>query len=333
MADPWPWPASATFDEEGLSIGDVGARELADRFDTPLIVYDVEEVRERMRALRGAFPRVSYAVKAFTGHAMLRLAVEEDLDLLCASGGEMQACLRAGISAARITSSTGTRRPRPSCARPSRSRHRASDRRRCRGAPAAGRARAGGRPDRRRRVAGTLPVCGRRRTRRSRRGTRSRSSGSGGGRPRPRSRPRPGSKVCACRDCRRTSAARILEPEPVVAALEAMVDVAREASFAPAIIDVGGGFGRVQLHATEPGPRYRSRWRGPSPRAWRASRARVRASPVPGSRAGSVAYVAPNPPPTWIASAPRHVHRLGGARRARAQREFSRSQRGKLCSP
>ena len=52
--------------------------------------------------LRRPFPRVLFAVKAFTSHAMIRLALDEGLDLLCASGGEVEACLRAGAAGGRI---------------------------------------------------------------------------------------------------------------------------------------------------------------------------------------------------------------------------------------
>ena len=41
-------------------------------------------------------------MKAFSAHAMLRLAADEGLDLLAASGGEVDACMRAGIAPARI---------------------------------------------------------------------------------------------------------------------------------------------------------------------------------------------------------------------------------------
>jgi diaminopimelate decarboxylase len=102
MPEPSPWPASAVFGPEGLAIGGVRATDLAAAFGTPLVVYDVADVRGRMRAASAAFPRAAYAVKAFTGHALLRMAVDEGLDLLCASGGEVAACVAAGIPADRI---------------------------------------------------------------------------------------------------------------------------------------------------------------------------------------------------------------------------------------
>ncbi|HEX7246967.1 MAG TPA: diaminopimelate decarboxylase [Actinomycetota bacterium] len=97
-----PWPSHAAFDNDGLAVAGVRAVDLAERFGTPLLVVDEQEVRERCRLARASFPRVCYAVKAFTGFAMLRLALDEGLDLLAATGGEVQACLRAGAPASRI---------------------------------------------------------------------------------------------------------------------------------------------------------------------------------------------------------------------------------------
>ena len=97
-----PWPASAVFTSHGLEICGVSASSLAERYGTPLLVVDAQEVRARARAATALFPRVLYAVKAFTSHAMIRLVLDEGLDLLAASGGEVEACLRAGAPASRI---------------------------------------------------------------------------------------------------------------------------------------------------------------------------------------------------------------------------------------
>jgi diaminopimelate decarboxylase len=100
---PDPWPASARWRPEGLTIGGVAVAALAERFGTPLLVFDEEDLRARMRVVRAAFPRVAYAVKAMTCAAVIRAALEEGLDLLCASGGELATCLRSGASPARLT--------------------------------------------------------------------------------------------------------------------------------------------------------------------------------------------------------------------------------------
>ncbi len=97
-----PWPAGAVFGPEGLQIAGVRAAELAQRYGTPLVVIDEGEVRARARTAAALLPRVLYAVKAFTSSAMIRLVLEEGLDLVCATGGEVEACLRAGAPASRI---------------------------------------------------------------------------------------------------------------------------------------------------------------------------------------------------------------------------------------
>ena len=97
-----PWPAHAAFDEHGLRLAGVPAAELAERFGTPLVVIDELELRARCRRVREAFPRACYAVKAFSAHAALRIVLDEGLDLLASTGGEVEACLRAGAPAGRI---------------------------------------------------------------------------------------------------------------------------------------------------------------------------------------------------------------------------------------
>jgi diaminopimelate decarboxylase len=92
----------AAFDDRGLVLAGTPAVALAERFATPLLVLDEQEVRERCRRARSAFPRACYAVKAFSAHSMLRLALDEGLDLLAATGGEVQACLRAGAPVSRV---------------------------------------------------------------------------------------------------------------------------------------------------------------------------------------------------------------------------------------
>jgi len=97
-----PWPDSASFGTKGLEIAGIPASELAPRFGTPLIVYDEEQVRARCRLARSVFPRVLYAVKAFTSRGVLSIALQEGLDLLASSGGEVEACSRAGADGSRI---------------------------------------------------------------------------------------------------------------------------------------------------------------------------------------------------------------------------------------
>jgi diaminopimelate decarboxylase len=104
---PTPWPSTATFDGDGLRIGGMPADELAGRYGTPLLVFDRADMVSRLRAARRAFPRTFYAVKAFTSHAVLRLAVDEG-STFWPRGGEVEACLRAGATV-RIARTAGTR--------------------------------------------------------------------------------------------------------------------------------------------------------------------------------------------------------------------------------
>jgi diaminopimelate decarboxylase len=101
-SEPGPWPASVVFGPSGLTVAGVSAATLAERFGTPLVVFDEDDLRERCRAAREGFDRTLYAVKAFTAHAVIRIALEEGLDLLAATGGEVEACLRAGAPASRV---------------------------------------------------------------------------------------------------------------------------------------------------------------------------------------------------------------------------------------
>jgi diaminopimelate decarboxylase len=102
MTEAGPWPDHATFGPGGLSIAGISAVDLAGRYGTPLLVADEDHLRARARTFATLFPHPLYAVKAFTARAVVRLAAEEGLDLLAATGGELEACLRAGVEGERI---------------------------------------------------------------------------------------------------------------------------------------------------------------------------------------------------------------------------------------
>ncbi|HET9310991.1 MAG TPA: alanine racemase, partial [Actinomycetota bacterium] len=97
-----PWPEHASFGEHGLVLAGVSASSLAERYGTPLLVFEEGELRSRCRRVRAAFPQALYAVKAFTSSAVVRVVLDEGLGLLAATGGEVEACLRAGAPASRI---------------------------------------------------------------------------------------------------------------------------------------------------------------------------------------------------------------------------------------
>lgn len=77
--------------------------ELAARFETPLFVYDEEQMRSRCREAVAAFSDgVAYATKAFMTTAMARLAYEEGMRLDVATGGELFVALHAGVPSDRL---------------------------------------------------------------------------------------------------------------------------------------------------------------------------------------------------------------------------------------
>ncbi|WP_033258527.1 MULTISPECIES: diaminopimelate decarboxylase [Kitasatospora] len=100
-----PWPASAVPGPGGdLLVGGVSLREAAERFGTPLYVFDEGEARARARAYRRALPEaeVLYAAKAFLCTAMADLVAEEGLGLDVCSAGELRLAAAAGFPAGRI---------------------------------------------------------------------------------------------------------------------------------------------------------------------------------------------------------------------------------------
>ncbi|GAB2963415.1 diaminopimelate decarboxylase [Micromonospora polyrhachis] len=102
---PQLWPRSVARDADGaLTVGDLGVRELAERFDTPAYVLDEEDLRARCREFRAAFPDedIYYAGKAFLCRAVVRIIAEEGLYLDVCSGGELAVALAADMPPERI---------------------------------------------------------------------------------------------------------------------------------------------------------------------------------------------------------------------------------------
>nr|MBA2276438.1 diaminopimelate decarboxylase [Chloroflexia bacterium] len=103
------WPVTAERAETGeLRLGGVAVIALAERFGTPLYIYDERTLRERASLVRDAFAaayprsRVVYAGKAFLNLSLLRILRDEGLGLDVVSGGELYAGLRAGTPPAEI---------------------------------------------------------------------------------------------------------------------------------------------------------------------------------------------------------------------------------------
>jgi len=85
-----------------LRVGGCSTLDLAAEHGTPVYLYDEAEIRRMCRAyvdgFEAAWPRVdvSYACKAFTAPAMMRLALSERLGLEVVSVGEMHMALHCG---------------------------------------------------------------------------------------------------------------------------------------------------------------------------------------------------------------------------------------------
>ncbi|MBQ7154247.1 MAG: diaminopimelate decarboxylase [Synergistaceae bacterium] len=83
--------------------GGVDCLELAEKFGTPLYVYDTGIIRARCRELRDTFlnrwpnTRVRYAAKAFLVKALAKIIHDEGLGLDVVSMGEMYTALSAGF--------------------------------------------------------------------------------------------------------------------------------------------------------------------------------------------------------------------------------------------
>ncbi|MGW7236238.1 diaminopimelate decarboxylase [Streptomyces sp. NPDC054804] len=114
-ADLSVWPASTTEPRPGdLAVGGVPLAEVADRFGTPVYVLDEDEVRERCRTYRHAFPdaEVLYAAKAFLCRAMVHWTEEEGLGLDVCSAGELELAVTTGFPPERIVLHGNAKSPR-----------------------------------------------------------------------------------------------------------------------------------------------------------------------------------------------------------------------------
>jgi len=99
-------PDTAELGTLGLGVGGCDVAALAERYGTPLYIYDETTLRNSARRVRAAFEplgaRISFAAKACSTPGVLRVFEEEGLDLDAVSLGEMVASARAGFDPARI---------------------------------------------------------------------------------------------------------------------------------------------------------------------------------------------------------------------------------------
>ena len=107
--NPLIWPASATRNSQGeISIGEVSVTDLAQKYGTPLYVFDEADVRKRARDYVAAFTvsdietSVHYAGKAFITTKVAQWVNQEGLGIDVASAGELEVVLRAGIDPTQI---------------------------------------------------------------------------------------------------------------------------------------------------------------------------------------------------------------------------------------
>ncbi|WP_423745940.1 diaminopimelate decarboxylase (plasmid) [Haladaptatus sp. SPP-AMP-3] len=83
---------------------DARLADLADEYDTPLYVIDLERVRENYARLAAAFPDadVHFAAKANTSRAVLETLEADGASIECASAGETERAFAAGFDGERV---------------------------------------------------------------------------------------------------------------------------------------------------------------------------------------------------------------------------------------
>ncbi len=91
-----------------LEISGLDATELAKNYGTPLYVYDIALVKNKINTFKDAFrsyekgTQVAYASKAFSSLALYQLLAKEDVSLDVVSGGELHLAIHAGFPSERI---------------------------------------------------------------------------------------------------------------------------------------------------------------------------------------------------------------------------------------
>ena len=92
-----------------LTIGGVDSLKLAKEYGTPLVVYDVSQIRNQIRAFKKVFEEeqvnyaVSYASKAFASIAMYQVANEEGAYTGVVSAGELYTAMKANFPMERVS--------------------------------------------------------------------------------------------------------------------------------------------------------------------------------------------------------------------------------------
>lgn len=91
-----------------MKIGCINVRELVEKYGTPLYVYDFQHMKENAESLKNAFKssnypiEIYYSMKANPHPSIVKWLWENGFGAECASPGEIQAALHAGVSPDRI---------------------------------------------------------------------------------------------------------------------------------------------------------------------------------------------------------------------------------------
>lgn len=101
-----------------LEIGGADCVELAEKFSTPLYVFDEKHIRDMMGAYRDVIQNeygkgmVLYASKAFSCEAIYAVARQENIGVDVVSGGELYTAMKAGFPAEKIFMHGNNKLPR-----------------------------------------------------------------------------------------------------------------------------------------------------------------------------------------------------------------------------
>lgn len=91
-----------------LEIAGVDTVDLAKKYGTPLVIYDIQTIRNNIGKLKEGLTaykgqtEVSYASKAFSSVALYQIIQQEDISIDVVSGGELYLAKQAGFPAERI---------------------------------------------------------------------------------------------------------------------------------------------------------------------------------------------------------------------------------------
>ena len=92
-----------------LEIGGCDALQLAQQYGTPLMVYDVSKIRNRIHEFKDTFEKqdvkyaISYASKAFASIAIFQVMAHEGCHIDVVSGGELYTALKAKFPTEKIS--------------------------------------------------------------------------------------------------------------------------------------------------------------------------------------------------------------------------------------